>query len=90
MKLNEHSKELQAEQEGIIRKHNSLIAQYEELEHLKVKLIIIEEFAPSFAENSECLYVGDTIQKDLVKNEEKLRELSFEITLHDKMPDVVL
>ena len=36
------------------------------------------------------MYLGDTIQKDLVKNEEKLKELGFEITLHDKMPDVVL
>ena len=34
--------------------------------------------------------MGDTIQKDLVKNIEKLSELGFEITLHDKMPDVVL
>ena len=39
---------------------------------------------------SECLYVGDTIAKDLVKNVDKLTELGFEITLHDKMPDVVL
>ena len=38
----------------------------------------------------ECLYVGDTIEKDLVKNTEKLTELGFEITLHDKMPDVFL
>ena len=29
---------------------------------------IIEEFAPRFAPHSECLYVGDTIEKDLVKN----------------------
>lgn len=58
--------------------------------HNQLQKLIIEEFAPRFAENSECLYVGDTIQKDLVKNEEKLRELGFEITLHDKMPDVVL
>ena len=34
-KLNEHSKELQAKQEEIIKKHNSLVAQYDELEHLK-------------------------------------------------------
>lgn len=33
---------------------------------------------------------GKTIEKDLVKNVEKLKELGFEITLHDKMPDVVL
>lgn len=58
--------------------------------HNQLQKLIIEEFAPRFAENSECLYVGDTIQKDLVKNEEKLKELGFEITLHDKMPDVVL
>lgn len=32
----------------------------------------------------------DTIEKDLVKMLQKLTELGFEITLHDKMPDVVL
>lgn len=58
--------------------------------HNKLQKAIIEEFAPRFAPNSECLYVGDTIEKDLVKNIEKLTELGFEITLHDKMPDVVL
>ncbi|MCH5218611.1 MAG: restriction endonuclease [Muribaculaceae bacterium] len=58
--------------------------------HNRLQKAIIEEFAPRFAPNSECLYVGDTIQKDLVKNVEKLNELGFEITLHDKMPDVVL
>lgn len=34
-KLNEHSKELQAKQEVIAKKHNSLASQYEELEYLK-------------------------------------------------------
>lgn len=58
--------------------------------HNELQKAIIEEFAPRFAPNSECLYVGDTIVKDLVKNEEKLAALGFEITLHDKMPDVVL
>lgn len=58
--------------------------------HNQLQKAIIEEFAPRFAPNSECLYVGDTIQKDMVKNIEKLSSLGFEITLHDKMPDVVL
>lgn len=58
--------------------------------HNELQKAIIEEFTPRFAPNSECLYVGDTIEKDLVKNVEKLKELGFEITLHDKMPDVVL
>ena len=44
--------------------------------HNELQKAIIEEFAPRFAPNSECLYVGDTIEKDLVKNVE--------------MPDVVL
>ena len=58
--------------------------------HNQLQKAIIEEFAPRFAPNAECLYVGDTIQKDLVKNEDRLKELGFTITLHDKMPDVVL
>lgn len=58
--------------------------------HNELQKAIIEEFAPRFAPNSQCLYVGDTIVKDLVKNVDKLKELGFEITLHDKMPDVVL
>lgn len=58
--------------------------------HNELQKSIIEEFAPRFAPDSECLYVGDTIEKDLVKNIDKLTKLGFEITLHDKMPDVVL
>lgn len=58
--------------------------------HNELQKAIIEEFAPRFAPNSECLYVGDTVEKDLVKNVSRLTELGFEITLHDKMPDVVL
>lgn len=59
-------------------------------EHNELQKAIIEEFAPRFAPNAECLYIGDTIKKDLVKNANKLMDLGFEITLHDKMPDVVL
>ncbi len=58
--------------------------------HNELQKAIIEEFDPRFAENSECLYVGDTIEKDLVKNGNQLKKLGFEITLHDKMPDIVL
>lgn len=51
---------------------------------------IVEEFAPCFAPRSICLYIGDTIKKDLVKDVDLLKEIGFDITLHDKMPDVVL
>lgn len=58
--------------------------------HNELQKLIISEFAPRFAPNSWCLYVGDTIEKDLVKEENILKDLGFKITLHDKMPDVVL
>lgn len=58
--------------------------------HNQLQKAILEEFAPRFAPGSVCLYVGDTTNKDLVKNTNALAELGFSITLHDKMPDVVL
>ncbi len=58
--------------------------------HNELQKAIIEEFAPRFAPSSECLYVGDSTERDLYKNSETLSALGFEITLHDKMPDVVL
>ena len=51
-------------------------------DHNQLQKAISEEFAPRFAPNSKCLYVGDTIEKGLVKNEDKLRKLGFDITLH--------
>ena len=58
--------------------------------HNALQRAIVEQFAPRFAPNCECLYVGDTIKKDLIKKVDKLSRLGFEITLHDKMPDVIL
>lgn len=58
--------------------------------HNQLQKAVIEQFAPRFAPNSECLYIGDTTKKDLIHNENKLRDLGFEINLHEKMPDVVL
>lgn len=58
--------------------------------HNTLQKAILEEFAPRFAPHARCLYVGDTTKKDMLKDVEKLHEIGFEITLHDKMPDVVL
>lgn len=62
---------------------NGIDFQFSIGKHNELQKAIIEEFAPRFAPDSECLYVGDTIQKDLVKNIDKLAELGFEITLHE-------
>lgn len=58
--------------------------------HNELQKQIIEEFGSRFAQGSECLYVGDTAKKDLLINNEKLEELGFSISTHDKMPDVIL
>lgn len=59
-------------------------------EHNQLQKLIIEEFGPRFAPGAECLYVGDTIKKDLVKENKRLEELGLSITTNDKMPDVIL
>ena len=58
--------------------------------HNQLQKAIIEGFLPRFAPNSECIYIGDTEKKDLLKNDAKLHELGFAISIHDKMPDVIL
>lgn len=71
-------------------KVNGKSVQFSSGKHNELQKAILEEFAPRFAPYSECLYVGDTIEKDLVKQTAKLKALGLEITVHDKMPDIVL
>ena len=58
--------------------------------HNQLQKEIIENFAPRFAPGCSCLYIGDTEKKDLFKDEQAMENLGFYITLHDKMPDIVL
>lgn len=57
--------------------------------HNQLQKQILEVFAPRFAQGFECLYVGDSADRGLYKNSERLGELGFDIAL-DVMPDVVL
>ena len=57
--------------------------------HNQLQKQILEVFAPKFAQGFECLYVGDSADRDMYKNTERLQELGFDITL-DVLPDVVL
>lgn len=63
---------------------------FSEGKHNQLQKAILEEFAPRFAQGTECLYVGDTEKKSLLKEDARLCELGFEITQHDTMPDIVL
>ena len=58
--------------------------------HNELQKAIIEEFAPRFATNSIVLYVGDTRDKDLYKDEKILKELHITMGEHEKLPDIIL
>lgn len=71
-------------------KFNGLDLKLSTGKHNELQKAVLEQFWPRFAKNAICLYVGDTVEKDLHINSSKLKEIGFEITMHDKMPDIVL
>ncbi|MBK6904986.1 MAG: type II restriction endonuclease [Saprospirales bacterium] len=58
--------------------------------HNELQIAVILEFAPRFAPGSELLYIGDTDNKDLFSDREKIEELGIPLDEHSKLPDVIL
>lgn len=58
-------------------------------EHNQLQKAIIELFLPQFGHGAEVLYVGDTEDKLLYLQEDRLVEIGFFELSHDKLPDVV-
>jgi len=58
-------------------------------EHNNLQKAIIEEFLPRYGYGAEVLYVGDTTNKYLYLNKEKLLELNFFEISHEELPDVI-
>lgn len=58
-------------------------------EHNLIQRAVIEEFLPRFGYGAEVLYVGDTSDKFLFVEKEKLKALGFFDIAHDKLPDIV-
>ncbi|MBI9036512.1 MAG: restriction endonuclease [Bacteroidales bacterium] len=58
--------------------------------HNEVQAAIVEEFASRFAVGSILLYLGDTENKKLHIDEEKLKSIGIPINEHSKLPDVVI
>jgi len=58
-------------------------------EHNKLQKAIIEDFLPRYGFGSEVLYVGDTKDKYLFLEKEKLEALNFFKISHEKLPDVI-
>jgi len=58
--------------------------------HNALQVAIIGEFGPRFAPGAEVLYVGDTANKHILLQTEKLAALKVVVTEHDKLPDIML
>ncbi len=58
--------------------------------HNELQRLVIEQFAPRFAQGAVVVYLGDTAEKRLVIAVDVLKELSIPAMNHDKLPDVVL
>ena len=58
-------------------------------EHNQIQKDIIELFLPYFGHGAEILYVGDTSDKFLYLQADKLQEIGFFEIAHDKLPDVI-
>ena len=58
--------------------------------HNKLQIAIIEKFGPRFAADAIILYPGDAANKFVIYEQERLEHLGVPITLHDKLPDIIL
>jgi len=58
--------------------------------HNEVQAAVVHKFWPQFAPKAKLLYLGDTANKTLHVDKDKLSELGFALSDHDKLPDIVL
>src|SRR5690606_20818863 len=58
-------------------------------EHNDIQKAVIEEFLPRYGHGAEVLYVGDTSDKYLYLESEKLKELNFFDISHQELPDII-
>ena len=58
-------------------------------EHNELQKAIIEDFLPRYGYGAEILYVGDTSDKYLHLDTERLKKLNFPELKHDELPDIV-
>jgi hypothetical protein len=58
-------------------------------DHNDLQKAIIEEFLPRYGYGAQVLYVGDTSNKYLYLEKERLQELNFFEISHEELPDVI-
>lgn len=58
--------------------------------HNRLQKEILDEFAARFAHHGKVLYIGDTEEKYLYRDDDKLKQLKIEILNEDKLPDILI
>jgi type II restriction enzyme len=58
-------------------------------QHNLLQKLIIEEFLPRYGQNCQVLYIGDTANKMLHLEQNKLEKLNFFELSHDELPDII-
>ena len=58
-------------------------------EHNELQKRIVEEFLPRFGMKSKILYLGDTSDKDLFRDNKTLNKLNFFKLEHEELPDII-
>ena len=59
--------------------------------HNKLQQLILDKFARYFAPGAELLYIGDTKDKFLCKNDRRMKELGVDVFNEtSKIPDIIL
>lgn len=58
--------------------------------HRELQIAVIETFVPYFTPESTVLYMGDADNKFVIYDKEKLEELGVPMTMHSKLPDIIL
>lgn len=57
--------------------------------HNQLQRDVVHEFLPRFGQGAELLYLGDTDEKTLYVDRDRLRAIGVKLNKHDKLPDVV-
>ncbi len=58
--------------------------------HNELQIAIVEKFGPRYASDAIVLYLGDAANKFVIFERERLEQLDVPITMHDKLPDIIL
>lgn len=59
-------------------------------QHNDLQVQVIQQFAPRFAPGAALLYLGDTADKDLFIDGDRLSAVGIAVSSHDKLPDIIL